>query len=105
MSPQPTFTPKPRDPCGICCLEPIAQDAYHVMWCLTCQEEFLATPEPRDMDIWIARKRSLAAFELQLRSACTGCYPQDNLTQRQLCKCTCHNYKWIQENHLGVTLP
>jgi hypothetical protein len=68
---------------------------------MSCQEEFL-DQSTLDMYTWIARKRQLAAFELQLRSACTGCYPQDNLTQRQLCKCTCHSYKWIAEHHWGV---
>lgn len=80
--------------CGICWLNPIDPDAYHVLWCAEC----LAMIEEADemLDEFIMRRRYEVAFELQIRLACTGCYPQDNLTPRELCTCSCHVYARIQ---------
>jgi hypothetical protein len=70
---------------------------------MSCQEEFLAQ-STLSMDAWVARKRQLAAFELQLRSACTGCFPQDDLSRQELCTCACHGY-YFNDEWPGVKLP
>ena len=80
--------------CFVCRLNPVHEDAHHIFWCEQCMSEMSASS--LGMDDWIAIKHNQVAFEIQLRLACTGCYPQDNLTTRQLCECTCHEWDAVQ---------
>ena len=81
--------------CGICWLNPISPDAYHVLWCEECITMCEAGTEL--LDEFIMRRRRQVSFELQIRSACTGCYPWDNLTPRELCTCGCHDFSWYAD--------
>jgi hypothetical protein len=85
------YTPKPaKGTCGICWLNPISEYAYHVMWCDECLN--LQADDPGQIDDFIIKRRTNVSFELQIRAACTGCWPQDNLAPRELCTCSCHEY-------------
>lgn len=54
------FNGEVRRRCGICLREPVREGAYHVMWCETCLSEYEASPEPRDLDGFVDRKKRIA---------------------------------------------